>query len=206
MDHAPRPSRNPPGPFPVAPHAAPSVSDAGGQPAPAPLAWCLFRAGSRPLAVPLECVAEIVEAAAVVPVPMVPPVIAGLHAWRREVVPVVELDALTAAGPRHPEGSGALLILRTGQGPWGLRIDRAGTSVVRDPRAAESLCGAVERSGVVYTILDPETVWQETRAAVRAWYEASCPEIDSARGEGERAVGPARGRHQPAETDTETHS
>jgi hypothetical protein len=129
---------------------------------PVPRSWCLFSSRGRPWAVDLDAVVEVVEASSLVRVPMGPPQLVGLCAFRREVVPVV--DPLAAADPDGRLGS-TVLMLRTDRGPWGLRIDREGVAVAEAACAGDAR--SITRGETVHTILDPERAWHDVREAVQ---------------------------------------
>jgi purine-binding chemotaxis protein CheW len=142
--------------------------------------WCLFRSGSRPFAISLEAVAEIIEADRLERLPLCPPTLRGLCTYRREVVPVVRLTEGAIAGPGDATARLVLLILRTEQSTWGIAIDRGGAVVAEETMeelAALSnegsgpvLIGSIHREGVVHAAIDPAPTWRRVRDAVDRWY------------------------------------
>ena len=99
--------------------------------------FCLFHCESLPFAVAVANVAEIAEVDALVRIGLCPPRIAGLCPYHRQVVPVVTLGqdpSRTAPPTAEQRNSGkaareVVLIVQTGQGMWGILIDREGTSI-----------------------------------------------------------------------------
>ncbi|MDR3637330.1 MAG: chemotaxis protein CheW [Isosphaeraceae bacterium] len=139
--------------------------------------WCCFRSGARSYAVDLRAVVEVIETEGLVRLPHSPKGILGLCAFRRDVIPVVRLGAGSEADAA-PRERIDVLILRTEQGFWGLRIDRSGTTVTEDfleeetaldddPSAAPPvLIGSLRRGDTVFSVIDPEPTWQRLRTAV----------------------------------------
>jgi len=155
-----------------------------------PNAWCLFRSQSRALAVPLERVCEIVAVDRLVRVPLSPPELLGLCTVRREVIPVLRLDAEPSQGNGQGARPTAVLVLRTDQrGPWGIAINRDGITVLDESVGEEdgSLLDpqsptppdVIRRGDDVYTVVHPEKTWASVRAAVERWYRISCPDDSS---------------------------
>jgi chemotaxis signal transduction protein len=119
--------------------------------------FCLFQAGTGPMAVSVDSVVAVLETEFLVPLVWSPPQVIGLCPYHREVVPVISLGP-TASGPLADRASGVdpaaavgrvtaavldrvdekprcvVLILKTEHGAWGLRIEHAGTFISRaDP-------------------------------------------------------------------------
>ncbi len=136
--------------------------------------FCLFRCGTLALAVAVEDVAEIVETDSIVRISGCPPRIAGLCPYHRQVVPVVSLEPRPAG---HRE-CGAVLILRTSHGPWGIRIDRDGTviSSARPSRHEPTEGGGFVSIGTIregtadFALLDPGATWRALRDVIVNWY------------------------------------
>jgi chemotaxis signal transduction protein len=149
--------------------------------------FCLFHCGSQPFAVALTSVAEIAEVEALVRVGLCPPRIAGLCPLHSQVVPVVSLGQdPTRRAPRTPaqrksvKGSKEIvLIVQTGQGMWGILIDREGTSITtqrpsqhepKDEGDGVVTEGRIDHQGVAHALLDAESTWRGLRALVVNWY------------------------------------
>src|SRR5947209_1387245 len=96
-------------------------------------AWCLVRIDTRPFAVALQAVAEIVEADELVRVALCSPRVLGLCAYRRDLLPVIDLSEGRPAAAAPAEGRPVIMILRGEQGAWGIRIDRGGAVVAEGP-------------------------------------------------------------------------
>lgn len=148
--------------------------------------WCLFKCGSRPYAVGLEAVAEVVEADRLVRLTHCPPQVLGLCTVRRDIIPILTLvPASTQAEPSVPETTPesrlVALILRSEMGSWGIRIDREGTVVADDAavtlaRSPEvdygaTVLGMLRRGEANHTIIDPVQTWRNVRGTVEAWYQ-----------------------------------
>ncbi len=149
----------------------------------APQTWCLFRIDSRPYAVSLEHVAEVLEAEGMVRLPLGSKRVLGLCVFHRDVVPVITLGDPegAAAGAGQPGSRPLVLVLRSEPGIWGLRIDRGGTTVVAAPLEAGSgpaladpegpiLNGTVLSEGTTHAVLDSEATWSHLRDALQRWY------------------------------------
>jgi CheW-like domain len=142
--------------------------------------WCLFRIGTRAYAIGLEAVAEIIEAGGLVRLPLSPACVLGLCSFRRDVVPVVRLVEEPADAPGGDDARQTILILRTEQGTWGVKIERGGTVVVEAPLddsvaltaepAGLAFLGAIRRAGMTYPAVDPERTWRRLREAVERSY------------------------------------
>jgi purine-binding chemotaxis protein CheW len=151
------------------------------------------------MAVSVESVAEVLETETLVRLAWSPPQVVGLCSYRREVVPVVGLRPLPGGigeallrGPDQtaatdPAGEklgsddrtgGVVLILRTDQGAWGIRVDSENTIMSREspeyhsPRISANgpvLIGVVRRAGTCYGILDAEATGRGLRSAIGRW-------------------------------------
>ncbi len=91
--------------------------------------WCFFRSEAYPFAVELEVVAEVVQADRLIRLAHCPPQILGMCTVRRDVIPVLTLNPGAASTEPAPETPVVVLVIRSDQGMWGIRIDREGTAV-----------------------------------------------------------------------------
>jgi chemotaxis signal transduction protein len=165
-----------------------------------PKQWfCLFHADAGPMAVSVDSVAEVLETDTLVRLAWSPPRVIGMCSYHREVVPVVVLGPVPT-GPgddseREPAQAAAtdpvlekpgigdrprcvVLILRTEQGVWGIRVDSENTMMSREspeyhsPRDYASgpvLIGIIRLEGTCYRILDAEATWHGLRSALGQW-------------------------------------
>ncbi len=149
--------------------------------------FCLFHCDSLPLAVAVANVAEIAEVDALVRISLCPPRVAGLCPYHRQVVPVVTLaqsPSQAAPSTTDQRGSGVgtrqvVLIVQTGQGLWGILIDRENTMLTterpsrhqpRDEGDGIVSEGRIEHQGVTHILLNAESTWNALRALVVNWY------------------------------------
>jgi chemotaxis signal transduction protein len=165
-------------------------------------AFCLFDSDAGPMAVSVESVAAVLETESLVPLVWSPPQVVGLCPFHREVVPVIALvpngngpdaDRESELDPRRPASAVTsaakesgdddtrciVLILRTENDAWGLRIDHSGTFIGREcpdlhpPRVNENgavFIGDLVRAETRYTILDAEATWRGLRSTIVRWY------------------------------------
>ncbi len=144
--------------------------------------WCLFQCGRSAYAIGLDAVAEVVEVERLVRLPHSPPRVLGLCSLRREVIPVISLnqpgDAPEAPPPMATAGL-LVMILRTGQGTWAVRINPEGMIVGEErlddiaPAAiplGPAFLGTVRRGETTYAAIHPEATWQNIRQGVEDWY------------------------------------
>src|SRR5271166_4157928 len=159
--------------------------------------FCLFHCESLPFAVAVAHVAEIAEVDALVRI--------GLCPYHRQVVPVVTLgqDPSRTAPPTAEQrisGKAArqvVLIVQSGQGMWGILIDREGTSITtqrpsrhepNDEGDGVVTEGRIDHQGVVHSLLDAESTWRGLRALVVNWYALFNESIAAPRPMGRAAV------------------
>jgi chemotaxis signal transduction protein len=145
-----------------------------------PPPWCLFRSDSRPFAIGLEAVAEVVQADRLIRLAHCPPQVLGLCTVRRDIVPVLSLNPSVLGEATNPEAPLVVLIVRSDQGPWGIRIDREGTAVSEGKLDASSggeptvggaeIVGLVRRGDLAHAVIDPDRTWRNVRESVDAWY------------------------------------
>lgn len=87
----------------------------------APTPHLIFHAGDRDYAVSAAFAAEVITLPRLTPAPGAPPFVSGVAVIRGEVIPVVELGALSG-GPRKGRPRGVLV--RMPQGPLAFGADR----------------------------------------------------------------------------------
>jgi purine-binding chemotaxis protein CheW len=144
-------------------------------------AWCLVRIDTRPYAVALHAVAEIVEAEELVGLPLCSPRVLGLCAYRRDLLPVIAFSDAPSATPATTEGRPLVMIVRSEHGTWGLRIDRGGAIVAEGPlddRCAAIVepggpvaIGSIKRGDATHAAIDAEATWRNVRDAIERWYK-----------------------------------
>ena len=139
-------------------------------------AWCLFNSNTRPFAVRLESVAEVVQVDRLVRLPLAPPRLVGLYALRRSVIPVFRIDGGISDADQSSIGKSIVLVLRSTQGTLGFLIDREGVEIHEEepsPSENEPVPHAereVHRGGVPHSVIDSEAAWQELDGSISAWY------------------------------------
>jgi purine-binding chemotaxis protein CheW len=140
--------------------------------------WCLFRSESKPYAIRIEAVSEIIEAESVVRLPLSPPEVVGFCAFRRDCIPIIRAGEAPGGDGETAVTDPTVLILRTDQGVWGMRIDREGVVVAdgnldswtgEEARPLGSL-GVIRRAEANYAAIDPEAAWRNVRGAIERWY------------------------------------
>jgi chemotaxis signal transduction protein len=165
-----------------------------------PKQWfCLFHGDAGAMAISVESVAEVLETDTLVRFPWSPPEIIGMCSYHREVVPVVNLGPRSRDGGEEiPSGQDqtvgintageaadtgepircVVLILKTEQGAWGVRVDSENTimshesSECHSPRVYANglvLIGTVRLAGTCYGIVDAAATWRGLRSAVVRW-------------------------------------
>jgi chemotaxis signal transduction protein len=200
-----------------------------------PKRWfCFFQSDTGPMAVSLESVAEVFETDTLVRLAWSPPQVVGLCSYHREVVPVVVLGEHPRVGGEIPteerdpspgadpagdrssvdgRGRSVVLILKTEQGAWGIRVDSGNTIMSREtpafhpPRMSVEgpvLIGDVHLGETCHQILDAEATWRGLRSAVGRWSSLtseSYPSSPTPSGEepipGDPAVSGNTGKHEP---------
>ncbi|WP_152049630.1 chemotaxis protein CheW [Tautonia marina] len=144
-------------------------------------ALCLFSSDSRPLAVDLERVVEIVAAGRLIPLPLCPRQVLGLSTYRGKIVPILGLGVRNRAhSAGEYETRRAFLILKSHQSLWGLAIDREGVrvEVAGSLRSADwvelpggfQTAGVIEAGGVSHAILELERSWLGVKSEIERWY------------------------------------
>jgi chemotaxis signal transduction protein len=170
-----------------------------------PKQWfCLFRGDAGPMAISVESVAEVLETNTLIRLAWSPPQVVGMCSYHREVVPVVKLGPLPRdAGEEVPSGQDqtvaidtagelvgideptrcVVLILKTEQGAWGIRVDSENTIMSRESPECHSprihangpvLIGIVRLGETCYEVVDAEATWRGLRSAVGRWSGLIC--------------------------------
>jgi hypothetical protein len=144
-------------------------------------AWCLVRIDTRPFAVALHAVAEIVEAEEFVGLALCSPRVLGLCAYRRDLLPVIAFSDASSATPGPAEGRPVVMILRGEHGSWGIRIDRGGAIVAEGPLddrggatagpGGAVVIGSITRGDTTHAAIDAEATWRNLRDAIERWYK-----------------------------------
>lgn len=116
----------------------------------------IFHAGERDYAVSAAFAAEVVTLPRLTPAPGSPPFVSGVAVIRGEVIPVVELGALSG-GPRTPRPRGVLL--RLPHGPLVFGADRVSALKPVQPGVPPEEAKAPERYLVESPQLDGKRVW-----------------------------------------------
>jgi chemotaxis signal transduction protein len=159
-----------------------------------PMAWCLFTSQSRPFAVQLDSVSEVVRVDRLVRLPLSPARLVGLCTLRRDVIPVFrpfsdQSETPGSSEEKTSEEKTIVLILRVARGNWGFLIDPGGVQIhqclpeeiVRFEIGEHSK--RMIQAGSLYSILDPEETWQELPTSVEFSYNLDSPkELVSRRG------------------------
>lgn len=111
--------------------------------------YVLARAGSGGFALPVEQVAEVVNAGTLTPVPGAPPEVVGIAQLRGRPLPVLVPAVLAAEadGAATTSGAGVLVVVNTSAGRFALRVD-AVTGIRHFPlsriHAGAEAAGAIE--------------------------------------------------------------
>lgn len=108
-------------------------------------AWCSFHAADARFGIEVAHVQEIVREAAVTPVPLGPPALAGLMNLRGRIVPTLDLRALLGLPPTDPTTASVHVILRDGDELVSLLVDR----IADVHRADDDVLEPLDRKSVV---------------------------------------------------------
>jgi purine-binding chemotaxis protein CheW len=116
----------------------------------------------------------VIEPADLVRVPWPPPRLLGLCIHRRIVIPVFRLDE---PGPADEEvEKPTILLVRSEQGCWGLRVNRSGLDVIEGPvppspdGTGSGIVNALVHQDRSHAVLDAETMWLDLRNEIELWY------------------------------------
>jgi chemotaxis signal transduction protein len=143
--------------------------------------WCLVKIDALPFAVAVAAVAEIVEAEALVRLPLCSSQVLGLCTYRRDLVPVIALGQGPTTAPGPAEGRPVVLILRGEHGLWGIKIDR-GVAIVAEIPLVEHVplparpdgvvvIGSITRGDVSHSVIDAEATWRNVRDTIESRYK-----------------------------------
>ena len=132
---------------------------------------CAFRVGEHSFAVDSGCVAEVLHAARLTPVPLAPEAIAGLLHLRGRIVPVIDVRrrlGLPAAAAETPRTN---LVIQLGEDSYSLLVDevldvqaipldRIEPTAAGAERAANAVTGVFAAETRLIHLLDPERLVQ----------------------------------------------
>jgi len=100
--------------------------------------YATFEIDSHYLGIRVLDVQEVLRQQQLTPVPLAPPVIAGLINLRGQIIPAVDMRRLMHLPDRfEPEGA-LSVVLRTGNGPVSLQVDEIGDVLAIDPASVEA--------------------------------------------------------------------
>ncbi len=100
---------------------------------------CVFRRGSTWFAFPAESIREVCERPTLVNVPGCTRLLAGLCHVRSEFTPVIRLDHLLSEHQDALNEEPQMLVLRDGDGAWGVLADEVRALVSLEPSAGEEV-------------------------------------------------------------------
>ena len=87
---------------------------------------CTFKAGDRWLGIEVARVQEILRARPATPVPLAPPVVAGLVNLRGQIVTAIDLRRRLELAQREQEHDPAQVVVRGAEGAVSLLVDEVG--------------------------------------------------------------------------------
>lgn len=131
--------------------------------------------------VPIERVQEVLEFQEITPVPLSPEVLPGIINLRGQIITTIDLKTRLELSETDASGKPMMIVLRTGEGPMNLIVDKIGSVLDVDPeqfeRPTETLKPGVRAvtthvcklEGRLLLVLDTEKVIQlpANRAAAR---------------------------------------
>jgi purine-binding chemotaxis protein CheW len=85
---------------------------------------CVFRLQGRGFALPVAQAVEVLPAVDYTPIPLAPPLVAGLFNLRGELIPLLRLESLFGLSPRPPGRAEQYLVTRIGENRMALWVDR----------------------------------------------------------------------------------
>jgi purine-binding chemotaxis protein CheW len=98
---------------------------------------CTFDVGKLFIGIEVSRIQEILRAQPVTPVPLAASVIRGLMSLRGQIVPVLDLRQRLGVPPADPEIEQFNVLIRTGDGPVSLLVDRVGDVLEIDVHSFE---------------------------------------------------------------------
>lgn len=98
---------------------------------------CTFDLDTLFIGIEVSRIQEILRAQPVTPVPLAASVIRGLMSLRGQIVPVLDLRQRLGVPPADPELEQFNVLIRTGDGPVSLLVDRVGDVVEVETSAFE---------------------------------------------------------------------
>lgn len=110
---------------------------------------CLFRRGSTWFAFPADSVREVSERPPLVSVPGSSDVLAGMCHIRSEFTPVIRLTRLLTEDPSRLEEEQKMLVLRSGDGAWGVLADEVRALVHLEPSVGEEVTNTASWSATI---------------------------------------------------------
>ena len=98
---------------------------------------CTFDVGKLFIGIEVSRIQEILRAQPITPVPLAASVIRGLMSLRGQIVPVLDLRQRLGVAPAGPEVEQFNVLIRTGDGPVSLLVDRVGDVLEIDVHSFE---------------------------------------------------------------------
>jgi len=128
---------------------------------------CVFRRQERSFALPVAEVLEVLPAVELAPIPLAPPLVAGLFNLRGDLVPLLRLEALFGLEPRPPVRGEQYLVTRLGDSRMALWVDRVVDIAPVEVEALRGLSptapytrGRIEIGAVPALVLDLDQIVQ----------------------------------------------
>lgn len=111
--------------------------------------YCVFEAEGALWGVAAESVREVADSVQMVPIPESPPLLKGVCHLRTELLPVLDLCAVTGEGEAAEVNPGHMLVFNGTEGPWSLPITRALALQPLELSVSSGRSAAVEESSAV---------------------------------------------------------
>ncbi|HUN63378.1 MAG TPA: chemotaxis protein CheW [Candidatus Sulfotelmatobacter sp.] len=87
--------------------------------------------------VPIERVQEVLEFQEITPIPLSPAVLPGIINLRGQIITTIDLKTRLELTESEAQGQPMMIVLRTGEGPMNLIVDKIGSVVDVDPALFE---------------------------------------------------------------------